>query len=177
MVVALEPEEVCGSGAHATTGLCLDAMMRHFSPTPPKSLLDVGCGSGILAIVAAKLGVLEVMAIDADPGSVRVAARAAASNGMTSQMKAADVAVADLGETYRWVVANIDASTLIHLADALVARVAPGGHLLLCGITKPFEEQVRSVYRATAERTHRSPLELLEREVRGIWVSLVLRLR
>jgi ribosomal protein L11 methyltransferase len=174
IVVALESEQVCGSGAHATTGLCLNAMMRHLSPTPPSSLLDVGCGSGILSIVAAKLGVLEVTAIDVDPGSVRITAQAAASNGVTSQVKAADVAVADLCETYQWVVANIDASTLITLSDALVARVTPGGHLLLNGITKVQEEEVQSAYRATGERTHRPPFELVERKTRGSWVSLLL---
>ncbi len=174
LVVALESEEVCGSGAHATTALCLDVMMRHLPSSSVRSLLDVGCGSGILAIVAAKLGVAEVMAVDIDPGSARVAAKAAASNGVTGQMTATDANVADLDRSYEWVVANVETNTLIKLADILFARVTPRGHLLLSGITESQEARVQLAYTVTGERPR---FELLERNVRGSWVSLLLRRR
>ena len=128
VVVTLMSEEVAGTGAHPTTELCLDTMLDRLSP-PPRRLLDVGCGSGILSIVAAKLGVPEITAIDIDPGSVRVAREAVMLNGVGSQVTALDVAVCDLDETFPWVVANITASVLIDLAGCCglqsCARWAP----------------------------------------------------
>jgi len=175
IVVTLMSEEVAGSGAHRTTELCLDTMLDRLSP-PPGRLLDVGCGSGILSIVAAKLGVPEVTAIDIDPGSVRVAREAVMLSGVGSEVSALDVAVCDLDETFPWVVANITASVLIDLAGAVAARVAPDGHLLLCGITELREDSVRSAYATVAETPgHPLSFELVERKTQGPWVSLLLR--
>jgi ribosomal protein L11 methyltransferase len=92
LAVVIDPGRAFGTGAHPTTRLCLAHLLDH----PRGSLLDIGCGSGVLAIAAAKLGFAPVHAVDSDPVAVDAAERNAAANGVEIDVRAADALVAEL---------------------------------------------------------------------------------
>lgn len=142
LVLRLDPGLAFGTGSHPTTRMCLQWLQAHVARGD--ALLDYGCGSGILAIAAAKLGAGRVVGVDIDPQSLRAA-------GDNARANAADVAIAapdDLPEgTFDVVVANILTNPLIVLAPAIATRVRAGGRLALTGI---LEEQAQSVVAAYA---------------------------
>lgn len=126
----LEPGLAFGTGTHPTTALCL----RWLDAWPPegRQVLDYGCGSGILAVAAAKLGAAEVHAVDIDPQAILATRENARRNAVALALAAEPPA---LGEaSYDVVMANIIAGTLASLAGELSARCRPGGHLVLSGI-------------------------------------------
>lgn len=143
--VVLDPGMAFGTGTHATTALCLAALDALLRERPGAAVLDVGTGSGLLAIAAAKLGASRVVATDSDPVAVRVAAENADRNRVTLDLRVDDAAAVE--GAFPLVVANILANTLVELAPALGRRVAPGGLLLLSGILAGQEEEVRAAYR------------------------------
>ena len=110
------------------------------------TVIDVGCGSGILALVALELGAARAIAIDLDPEAVDVTRENAARNGRTHAVDASTAEVGALAVTAPVVIANIEAKVLIPLADALAAKLAPGGLLLLSGILVPQKDDVRAAY-------------------------------
>jgi ribosomal protein L11 methyltransferase len=144
--VVLDPGMAFGTGTHPTTALCLAALSDLLAARPGASVLDVGTGSGLLAIAAAKLGAGRVAANDDDPVAVRVARENAAANGVAVEI--GQEPVARIGGTFDLVVANILANTLVELAGEISAKVAPGGTVLLSGILAPQEDEVRAAYLA-----------------------------
>lgn len=144
--IVLDPGMAFGTGTHPTTSLCLEALSSLLEARPGASVLDVGTGSGLLAIAAARLGAGRVAGNDNDPIAVRVARENAALNGV-----ALDLNERDVGEQrgpFDVILANILANTLVALAPALAAQLAPGGVILLSGILTPQEEEVRAAYLA-----------------------------
>lgn len=139
--VVLDPGMAFGTGSHATTSLCLAALSDVLGARPGASLLDVGTGSGLLAIAARKLGAGRVAANDNDPVAVDVARENAERNGALLELTVEPVEV--IPGTFDVVVANILANVLVELAPRLAAKVAPGGVLLLSGILGPQEDEVR----------------------------------
>jgi ribosomal protein L11 methyltransferase len=139
--VVLDPGMAFGTGSHATTSLCLAALSDVLGARAGASVLDVGTGSGLLAIAAHKLGAGRVVANDNDPVAVDVARENAALNGAAVALTLDPVE--RIGGTFDVVVANILANVLVELAPALCAKVAPGGVLLLSGILGPQENEVR----------------------------------
>ena len=142
--VVLDPGMAFGTGTHPTTSLCLAALSDLLAARPGVTVLDVGTGSGLLAIAAHKLGARRVAASDNDPVAVEVARENATRNGAALELTGA--AVDEIAGTFDVVVANILANVLVELAPALAARVAPGGVLLLSGILGPQEEEVRRAH-------------------------------
>lgn len=161
--VVLDPGMAFGTGTHATTSLCLAAIDDFLSRRPGASVLDVGTGSGLLAIAARKLGAGRVAANDNDPVAVAVAAENAARNG--AQLELTGDPPEAIAGSFDLVVANILANVLVDLSPALVAKISPGGELVLAGILVPQEEEVRLPFLAQG-------LEPLLGERRGEW-SLV----
>jgi ribosomal protein L11 methyltransferase len=143
--VVLDPGMAFGTGNHPTTSLCLAALSDLLALRPGASVLDVGTGSGILAIAARGLGARRVAANDDDPKAVEVARENARRNGAAVEVVAPLSAVEG---TFDVVVANILANTLVELAPAIAAKLAPGGVVLLSGILAPQEDEVRRAYRA-----------------------------
>jgi ribosomal protein L11 methyltransferase len=139
--VVLDPGMAFGTGSHATTSLCLAALSDVLGARPGASLLDVGTGSGLLAIAARKLGAGRVAANDNDPVAVDVARENAERNGALLELTIEPVE--SIPGTFDVVVANILANVLVELAPSLAAKVAPGGVLLLSGILGPQEDEVR----------------------------------
>ena len=149
-IVEIDPGLSFGTGLHGTTRACLrflDAWQRR---QPQASVLDMGCGTGILAIAAAKLGFPRVSAMDNDPVAVRVARANAACNEMADRIKCiqADAVELKADMTYDLVMANLLAGMLVAWSDRITAVVSPvaGSGLVLSGILEEQYEAVRSVY-------------------------------
>ncbi len=138
-VLRLDPGLAFGTGTHPTTGMCLRWIAQH--PGQP-SVLDYGCGSGILAIGAALCGAGTVVAVDIDPAAVLASQTNAVSNGVHIASGAPELAVG----SYALVVANILATPLKVLAPLLCSHVAPGGRLLLAGILERQCEELTQAY-------------------------------
>jgi ribosomal protein L11 methyltransferase len=148
--VTLDPGMAFGTGTHPTTSLCLAAMSERLAATPRARVLDVGTGSGLLAIAARKLGAPLVVGNDNDPIAIRVALENAALNGVAVDFGLRDVA--DQPGPFDLILANILANTLCELAPALAAQLSPGGVVLLSGLLTPQEEEVRAAYVAAGLR-------------------------
>lgn len=144
--VILDPGMAFGTGTHPTTALCVGALSDLLAARPGASVLDVGTGSGLLAIAAKRLGAGRVAGNDNDPVAVRVARENARANGV--ELELSGDPVEEIPGRFDLVVANILANTLVELAPALAAKVAPGGVVLLSGILVPQEAEVRAAYEA-----------------------------
>jgi ribosomal protein L11 methyltransferase len=126
-----------GTGSHPTTRLCLEWLCE--AVTPACSVLDYGCGSGILGIAAARLGAGDVLGIDIDDKAVEAARDNAERNQARLRLQHSAV---PLGDTFDLVVANILTNPLCVLAPAIAARVAPGGGVALSGVLETQADQV-----------------------------------
>jgi ribosomal protein L11 methyltransferase len=142
--VVLDPGMAFGTGTHPTTSLCLAAMDRFLAARPGAAVLDVGTGSGLLAIAARKLGAGRVVGTENDPAALRVARENAERNGVTLELALA-LPEAVPG-AFDLVVANILANTLVELAPAIAEKVGSGGALLLSGLLAGQEDAVRAAY-------------------------------
>lgn len=137
----LDPGLAFGTGSHPTTRLCLEWLEANV--TPGCSVLDYGCGSGILAIAAKKLGAGDTAGVDIDPVALAAAADNAARNAVTIRwLHSSD----PLDGRFDRVVANILTNPLILLAPVLAARLAPGGRLALSGVLDVQADQVIAAY-------------------------------
>lgn len=164
--VVIEPGMAFGTGDHATTHFCLEALDRALAERPGASVLDVGTGSAVLAIAARKLGASRVVGTDNDPVAIRVAQENAAANGV----EGLELSTADLAQvpgTFDVVLANILANTLIELAAPIADKVAPQGLLVLAGILATQADEVLAAYLPRG-------LTLRARVLRGEWAMLEL---
>ncbi len=137
----LDPGMAFGTGSHPTTRLCLEWLERTVSAQC--SVLDYGCGSGILAIAAARLGAGQVAGVDIDPQAVEAAYANAERNGVSALFADSTLPVA--GE-YDLVVANILSNPLRVLAPAICAHVRSGGQLALSGILREQADEIIGIY-------------------------------
>lgn len=168
--IILDPGMAFGTGTHPTTQLCLAAVERHLQPG--QAVIDLGTGSGILAIAAAKLGSGPVSAYDIDGEAVRVAGENAAVNGVAGQLHIARGSLAELraaGQQAPLVLANILARVLVDLFDqGLADLVAPGGLIVLSGILDTQAFEVRGALQ-------RYGLTLAAQEQIEDWVAIIAR--
>ena len=173
----LDPGLAFGTGNHETTRLCVERLVelekemaaqgRNVAGVP---VIDAGCGSGILALSAAKLGFREIEGFDNDPEAVRVSEENAELNELHGSVTffVGDLVTGLRGRSAGVVFANILADVLIRFARELVAAVAPGGRLILSGILATENEQVRTAFRAAA------PGWELDFRTMGEWSDVVL---
>ncbi len=144
--IRLDPGMAFGTGSHATTHLCLAWLVENLAPD--QSLIDYGCGSGILAIAAAKLGARPVVGIDIDPQAVSASRSNARDNLCDAEFFLASDYHAQQGDI---VLANILSNPLKLLAPLLTALVSPGGRLVLSGVLERQAEEVIEAYRPGIE--------------------------
>ncbi len=140
-VIRLDPGLAFGTGTHPTTRMCLRWIATRQGAAPAR-VLDYGCGSGILAIGAAKFGAAEIDAVDIDPAAVEATRLNAEANGVRLKTGLPDAA----GGRYDVVLANILATPLKVLAPLLCAHVKPGGALVLAGILERQAEELKQAY-------------------------------
>jgi ribosomal protein L11 methyltransferase len=140
VVVVLDPGRAFGSGSHASTRLVLGVLEDEVAGG--ERLLDVGCGSGVLAVTACLLGVAQAHAADVELAAVRATVANAARNGVADRVRALVGEVAATSGTYDVVVANIGARVLLAAAVELAARVRVGGLLVLAGLLTGQADEV-----------------------------------
>lgn len=148
VIVRLDPGLAFGTGTHATTALCLEWLDA--LPLAGRTVLDYGCGSGILAIAALKLGAARAVAMDIDVQAVTATRRNAEHNDVLSRLDVIHGAER-LDTSFDVVVANILAGPLVDLASSIAARLRPGGQLALSGILGAQADIVRQAYAASVE--------------------------
>ena len=139
-IIRLDPGLAFGTGTHPTTRMCLRWIAQR--DLSGQRVLDYGCGSGILAIGAAKFGASEIVAVDIDPAAVESTHINAANNHVTLQAGLPDLAQG----SFDVVLANILATPLKVLAPLLCAHVAAGGHLVLAGILERQAQELQEAY-------------------------------
>ncbi|MBL9129144.1 MAG: 50S ribosomal protein L11 methyltransferase [Verrucomicrobiales bacterium] len=158
--LVLDPGLSFGTGQHATTGFCLAEIVRLRPRSGPAALLDVGTGSGILALAAARLGYAPVRGFDFDPEAVRVARENADLNGLADRVRLVRGDVSRLparpGKRYEVVVANLTADLLEKHAPLLLAQGKPGSALVLAGILAEEFDRVRDRFESLGARPMRS---------------------
>lgn len=142
VVIRLDPGLAFGTGTHPTTRMCLRWIARHEGSAALSRVLDYGCGSGILAVGAAKLGASTIDAVDIDPAAIQSTELNALANQV--QLHAGQPELAS--GTYQTVLANILATPLKVLAPLLWSRVAEGGHLVLAGILERQTDELKAAY-------------------------------
>lgn len=155
-VVVLDPGLSFGTGQHPTTSFCLQQVAAFRRPGTAQSCLDIGTGSGILAIAATKLGYAPVQAYDFDPEAVRVARQNARSNGVGQTIRISQEDVTETpsrgGRKFDLVCANLLADLLVKALPQITARVAPGGRLVIAGILLREFAEVRRAYETAGWR-------------------------
>jgi ribosomal protein L11 methyltransferase len=167
VVLALDPGMAFGTGLHPTTRLCLAALERlaDRGGIDGRKVLDVGCGSGILAIGAVKFGAASAIGVDTDPLAVEATAANARRNRLGRRITARAGSLPTGEGPFDVVLANLIASLLVRLAPDLRAELAPGGTLLASGIFVDREGEVREAFEAAAMR-------VTDRLAEGDWVAL-----
>ena len=146
-LIRLDPGLAFGTGTHPTTRMCLRWIAAHPNAVRGVRVLDYGCGSGILAVGAAKFGAAAIDAVDIDPAAVISTTANAVANEVQLNVGLPELAGSPTGG-YPLVLANILAAPLKLLAPLLVAHVAPGGHLVLAGILERQADELRACYAA-----------------------------
>ena len=142
--IEINPGMAFGTGTHATTQLCIRALESRLKKG--RSVLDVGTGSGILAVAAAKLGALEVWAVDIDEVAIEGARETVEKNGAANRVQIRKGGIGKIRQRFDVVVANIDFKSLKRLRAALLRRLNEEGLLILSGILREQEERIRRRY-------------------------------
>lgn len=169
--IIIDPGMAFGTGQHETTRLCLGYLESHFRiHGPAQSMLDVGCGSGILSFAAAYLGVSRILGVDNDPLAVRASEENLGYNRLPKEaLSFSDTAVEKVAGTFPLVVANILGHILIAIAAGVSARVDAGGDLLLSGLLESQKDDVIAAYHA------QRPWDLVDTQSLGPWLLVHLR--
>ena len=174
VVLSLDPGMAFGTGVHPTTRLCLAALetladegllARGSARGGAARVIDVGCGSGILAIAAGKLGAGELLGVDTDPIAVEATAANARLNGQVRRLRVRRGSVPSGERPFDLVLANLIASLLVTLAEPLCDEIVPGGRILASGIFRDREGDVRAAFEAAG-------LTVTHRWAEEDWVAL-----
>jgi ribosomal protein L11 methyltransferase len=164
VAITLDPGMAFGTGLHPTTRGCL-ALLQACAPMPSR-MLDVGCGSGILALAALRLGAGRALGLDTDPLAVAATRENAARNGLAVRLEVREGSLPEVpAERYGLVTANLVAAVLVELAPALSAHLAAGGTLLAGGVLEPRAAEVEAAMTAAG-------LRVADRRDDGEWVAL-----
>ena len=171
-VITLDPGMAFGTGGHETTRLCLESLEQIMASASDAEapVLDLGTGSGILAIAAAKLGARRIEAVDIDPQAVLVAQENCRLNRVANAVSCSATPLEQLPGGYRLILANILAEELVRMAPELTKRLLPDGWLVLSGILAEREQFVIDGFVS-------QPLDLQQSLAAGEWRCLCYRKR
>jgi ribosomal protein L11 methyltransferase len=165
-VLRLIDSTAFGTGRHPTTALCVDAIEEALKVAQPHSVLDVGTGSGVLALAALMMGVPRAVGVDIDADVLKAAAENARINNLADRLELVLGGPDAVDGVWPLVVANVLAAPLIEMAPALVRRVGRHGRIILSGIPWSLESEVEQTYLRFGMRRVRS-------ETRAGWTALV----
>jgi len=167
VVIALDPGMAFGTGLHPTTRLCLSGIERlaDAGVMAGASVVDVGCGSGILSVAAARLGASSVLGLDIDPVAVEATHANARRNRVARRVHAREGSLPTDAGPFDVVLANLIAGLLVRLAAALYRATTPGGRLVASGIFVDREPEVRRALAAAG-------FHMTGRETDGEWIAL-----
>ncbi len=171
LIIRIDPGMAFGTGGHETTRLCLEMLESVMDSGPllgVPSLLDLGTGSGILAMAASLLGAGRILALDIDPDAVEVARENLALNEMSDRVECGTAPLETVTENFDIILANILAEELVRLAPYLTERLQPGGSLILSGILAEKEPLVRRGFAS-------QPLKYVQTAYDGEWVAMLYR--
>ncbi len=172
IVIALDPGMAFGTGTHPSTQLVLEATEDLLEQWPAAKVLDLGCGSGILSILAAKMGAAHVLALDTDPLAVRITAENAAANGVADRITAQTGSLDSLlhaATRFDIALVNILAKVIIGMCEqGLGSVIRPGSVGVFGGIIKEQADEVEAALRATG-------LTPYQRRLSGDWVVIEAR--
>ena len=160
--------EAFGTGLHPTTALCIEAVQDTLQIVVPHALLDVGTGSGVLALGALTMGVPRALGIDIDDDALRVAAENARINALDDRLQLAHGGPETVTGVWPLVLANVLAAPLIEMASSLVRRVGHHGQLVLSGMPAAVERDVEEAYRHLG-------MQRLRVTSRAGWIALVMQ--
>ena len=167
LVIEIDPGMAFGSGTHETTGMCLSLLEEIISGG--EDIIDVGTGSGILAIGAALLGAGHVLAIDIDPDAVKVAKENVQKNHVEETVSVQQGNLLDrVSDICDICVANIISDVIISFAAPLMSHIRPGGLFLCSGIVSQRSDEVEAALRSAG-------YEILRKETRGEWTAFLSR--
>ncbi len=144
IAVEIDPGGAFGGGNHPTTKLLLEVLVARLRGG--ERVLDVGCGSGVLAVAAVRLGAAEALGIDIDPAAVIATRANAVRNALGDQVSAQATPLRDLPAKYDAIVANIGLDVLVGMAPDLEVRLAPGGWLALSGVSPAQESRLMAAF-------------------------------
>ena len=166
-VIKLDPGMAFGTGTHETTSLCIQSLEKYV--TPNDTILDIGCGSGILGIVAGKLGAKKVIGVDIDPNAIKVAKENVQINQVDEIV---EIRQGDLLEVVEektdCIVANIIADVIIKLVESVPQVLRPKGFFIASGIIMERLEEVK-------QAIEKSSFDLVEVLTKGDWAAVVAR--
>ena len=167
VVLAIDPGMAFGTGLHPTTRLCLVALERlaDAGRMTGARVLDVGCGSGILAIAAGRLGAADAVGVDTDPIAIESTLANARRNRLAPRIRASVGSLPTGEPPFDVIAANLIAGVLVQIAAQLAAELAAGGRLVASGIFVDRESEVRHAFEAAG-------LAVTERTAEGDWVAL-----
>jgi ribosomal protein L11 methyltransferase len=153
VVIDIDPGMAFGTGQHPTTAMCLRALEELVGPG--SSVLDLGCGSGILAIAAARLGASRVLAIDNDPQAVAASLANVAVNNVSASVEVREGTLDAASDRFDIVVANISGLTLERIAPAIGASLNEGGRLIASGFLEDAIDGLRDAFSSAGMATER----------------------
>jgi len=168
IVIEIDPGMAFGTGQHHSTAMCLQAMEQIFPPADGATwaVLDVGTGTGILGIAAAKLGAREVVGLDIDAQALAIARTNALLNRVDDKLAITDETLSCLKGPFQLILANLTAKPLRELAGELVSRLAPAGYLIISGLIEQNSAEIEACYL-------RPPLRLGQKIQREEWLCYV----
>ena len=166
LIIELDPGMAFGTGTHETTALCIELIEKYYAGG---KLLDVGTGSGILAIAAALLGATDVTAVDIDPDAVRVAKENVEKNGLSGRISVREGDLLQgLSEVFDFAAANILAPVICMLAGPLTRHLRPGGLFVCSGIIEEAAPEVEKALLAAG-------YQILDSRTKGDWHAFAAR--
>jgi len=157
-----------GTGHHPTTALCVEALEEAVDIALPDSMLDVGAGSGVLALAALMMGVPQAVGLDIDAEALKIADQHARLNDLADRLQLVHGGPDAVEGAWPLVIANVLAAPLIEMAPVLIRRVGSGGRLILSGIPTSLEFEVSQAYQRLGMRHIRS-------QARAGWTVVVVQ--
>lgn len=171
IVVEIDPGMAFGTGQHASTRMCMEAIENTIlkdRSVEKWKVLDVGCGTGILGITAAKMGAQDVICVDNDPKATEIAAENAVINGVDQCLRIVHDDAAHIREPRNLIIANLTSKLLMKLRTSLIKILMPDGYLIISGIV---EQDIPAMERHFIKK----PLHCVERLAEKEWVCYVLK--